>query len=78
MGNRKQEVRQTCDTFFSGGEDWVRTHTLSEERWNHGAWASPRGLMLMGSNHNNYEKTTEILTDDGKTTPGFSLNNRAG
>ena len=78
-GSRRQEVRQTCDTFFSGGEDWVRTHTLAQERYSHSAWASPRGLMLLGGvAHSNEiienERTTEILTEDGETTPGFTLN----
>ena len=64
----------TCLTFFSGGEDWVKTHNLTQNRLSHSAWASPRGIMLMGSLWS--KKTTEILTDDGDSTPSFTLDDK--
>ena len=69
-GGSGTAVRSSCVTFFSGGDDWVKTHNLTMKRQEHSAWASPRGVMLMGGYKS---KTTEILTDDGDTIPGFSL-----
>ena len=65
----------SCVTLSS---DWKKSHNLTEERTKHSAWASPRGIILIGGSE--FEKgkgvakeTTEILTEDGATTPGFSL-----
>ena len=63
--------RKSCVTFFSGDDNWVKTHNLTKDRRYHSAWASPRGVMLMGGRW--AEKTTEILTEDGDTKPGFNV-----
>ena len=67
-------ARKSCITFFSGGEDWVKTHNLTQDRRYHSAWESPQGVMLMGGL--DHQTTTEILTGDGDTNPGFSLDYR--
>ena len=69
-------ARKSCVTFFNGGEDWVKTHNLTQQRRYHSSWASPRGVMLMGGLSS--VETTEILTGDGVTTPGFSLDYKNG
>ena len=61
----------TCMT-LSGGR-WKKTHTLGKRRYEHAAWASPQGVLLMGG-RGEY-RTTEFLNDDGTTTPGFKLKN---
>ena len=57
---------------FSGGT-WQQTHTLGQKRRGHTAWASPRGVLLMGSYYS--KTTTELLNDDGSTTASFNLDN---
>ena len=71
-GEGSASAKKSCITFFSGGDDWVKTHNLSTGRWYHSSWASPRGVMLMGGPSS--DTTSEILTEDGDTTPGFTLN----
>ena len=58
---------------FSGGS-WQQTHTLGQRRYGHTAWASPRGVLLMGSTYDSYI-TTELLNDDGSSTASFNLDN---
>ena len=70
-GGSDPAARKSCITFFNGGDDWVKTHNLTKKRQLHGAWASPRGVMLMGGYSSG--TTTDILTEDGDTIPGFSL-----
>ena len=65
--------RKECITFFNGGDDWVQTHNLTKRRRGHSAWASPQGVVLMAGIAGGDRKTTEILTGDGVTTPGFIL-----
>ena len=60
----------TCETFIEGS--WVETHTLSQRRHQHSAWASPQGVLIIGSSYGS-ATTTELLTDDGNTSPGFTL-----
>ena len=67
-----------CITFST---DWKKTHTLAGpkgmgDRKEHVAWASPRGVMLIGGSDPDSERTSEILTEDGHTTPGFTLDYR--
>ena len=62
--------RRSCITFTAGS--WKETHTLGQQRIGHTAWASPRGVLLMGSGDRR-QKTTELLTDEGRTTPSFAL-----
>ena len=61
----------SCVT-FSGGS-WQQTHTLGKYRVGHTAWASPRGVLLMGGAYSG--RTTELLNDNGSTTASFNLDN---
>ena len=58
---------------FSGGT-WEQTHTLGQRRQGHTAWASPQGVLLMGS-HYDSRTTTELLNDAGSSTASFNLDN---
>ena len=63
----------SCVTLSS---DWKDSHNLTEERIFHSSWASPRGVILLGGEgwkDHGPMKTSEILTEDGDTTPGFNL-----
>ena len=74
-GGKEEPARTSCLTFTSGGSDWVKTHNLTGKgRWEHSSWASPRGVMLMGGYSSG--TTTDILTEDGDTIPGFTLDYR--
>ena len=68
-GKRRSSEVTSCVT-FAGGR-WKRTHTLGQKRHSHTAWASPRGVLLMGGKYS--RRTTELLTDNGHTTPSFNL-----
>ena len=78
-GSGKYGVMANCTTLSS---EWEKTHTLAgswprlPDRQMHSFWASPRGIMLIGGGHisdMSNSDTTEILTKDGDTIPGFSL-----
>ena len=76
-GGKEEPARTSCLTFTSGGSDWVKTHKLTGKgRWEHFSWASPRGVMLMGGFARSSGTTTDILTEDGDTIPGFTLDYR--
>ena len=64
-------MSQICVTFSSG--TWQQTHYLGQRREAHTAWASPRGVLLMGGRYS--KTTTELLNDDGSTTASFNLDN---
>ena len=73
-GGSSRATMTSCITFFSGGEDWVKTHNLTKGRQGHSAWASHRGLMLMGGGFDRSSMTTtDILTENGNTIPSFAL-----
>ena len=62
---------RTCVTFSS---DWEESHSFDHPRYDHVAWSSPRGIVLLGgANIPRAPKTSEILTEDGDTTPSFRL-----
>ena len=61
-------ITKSCITLSS---DWKESHNLTEERGHHSAWVSPRGIILLGGK--GAMKTSEILTEDGDTIPGFAL-----
>ena len=63
----------SCVT-FSGGT-WEQTHTLGQRRHAHTAWASPQGVLLMGS-HFDSATTAELLNDAGSSTATFNLDNQ--
>ena len=71
-GGGGDSERASCVT-FSGGS-WEQTHTLGQRRYAHTAWASPQGVLLMGSHFSS--TTTELLNDDGSTTASFNLDNQ--
>ena len=59
-------TKKTCVTFSEGS--WQHSHTLAGQgRHGNVAWASPQGVLLMGAS------TTELLTENGDTTPSFDL-----
>ena len=71
-GKFRSSERTSCVTFDSGR--WKKTHTLRYKRFAHSAWASPRGVLLMGGGYSDGDgTTTELLTDNGGSTPSFSL-----
>ena len=63
-----------CFTFSSGS--WEESHNLAQTRYMHSAWSSPLGVMLLGGRDT--RTTTEILTENGGTTPGFTLDYDTG
>ena len=64
----------SCITFSDGR--WKKTHTLGHKWYAHTGWASPRGVLLMGGGWGwRTRTTTELLTDNGDTTPSFNLTN---
>ena len=73
-GNDKDLTRnhKSCVTFSAGR--WKKTHTLGQKRYGHTAWASPQGVMIMGGYYS--KTTTELLTDNGGSTPSFNLGKR--
>ena len=73
-GGHSRESEQNSCVKFSGGT-WEQTHTLGQGRYAHTAWASPQGVLLMGSTYSQGMKTTELLNDDGSTTASFNLDN---
>ena len=77
-GGGSTAEKTSCVTFdghaaFNGG-NWKKTHILSQYRTFHTSWASPKGVLLIGSSETNYQ-TSEMLIDDGDTTATFPLNN---
>ena len=65
-----------CVTFNPDEGSWQETHILQKTREFHSSWASPQGVMLLGGTA--FEPcraytTTEILTNNGDTKPGFQL-----
>ena len=71
-GGYGDDTMTSCVTFNKGS--WVETHNLTNKRERHTSWASPEGILLMGGLHANAKTTTELLTEDGDTRPGFTLN----
>ena len=60
----------TCSTFSNG--TWVTTHSIGTRIF-HSSWTSPQGVLLMGGSGSS-RTTTDLLTENGGTTPGFGLN----
>ena len=71
-GGSSSSERTSCVN-FSGGT-WQQTHTLGQSRYGHTVWASPQGVLLMGSSTST--STTELLNDDGSSTASFTLDNQ--
>ena len=72
------DAKTTCLT-FAGGR-WKKSHTLGKPRHDHSAWALPNGVLLIGGPRTTGDglsaTTTELLTDNGVSTPSFSLQNK--
>ena len=77
-GGFQENEQKSCDRFSKGEEEWKKSHTLKESRRSHVAWNSPDGVLLMGGRDTIFENTTwststELLTNNGDTTPGFKI-----
>ena len=65
-------ARTSCHTLSSTGS-WEESHSLDKNRREHCAWRAPQGVMLLGSWDSIARTTSEILLENGDTSPGFSL-----
>ena len=57
---------KTCLTFSDG--QWRTSHHLQYHRYSHSSWMSPQGVVLIGGYN------SEILTENGGSTPSFTTN----
>ena len=73
-GGGDWDSASACQTLSSSGS-WEQSHNMPKERGYHSAWSSPQGTVLLGGWDSNYNRltTTEILLENGDTTPGFNL-----
>ena len=67
-GGYYSDTRASCLTFSSG--QWRTSHQLRHQRYYHSSWMSQHGVVLMGGAS---PTTTEILTEDGQSSPSFAL-----
>ena len=58
--------RQSCVTFKDGV--WTTSHSLREDRWEHSAWASPAGVVLLGGANSDPSTSSELLSDSTGTS----------
>ena len=68
-GGIGSDIWTSCLTFSSG--QWRTSHQLQQKRWDHFSWMSQHGVVLMGGYGS--RTTTEILTEDGQSSPSFPL-----
>ena len=68
-GGGSGATQKSCITFSSG--TWQESHTLTENRYGHTQWSSPDGVLLIGG-YGVSSGTTELLTDNGDSTPAFN------
>jgi hypothetical protein len=60
----------TCLSFTSG--QWITSHTLVEERYDHSSWQTEQGLVLIGGNASPI--TSEIVATAGdQGGPSFAM-----
>ena len=71
-GGGPSPATTSCHTLSNTGS-WVQSHNLAQARRRHSAWASPQGIILMGSEESSAGTTSEILLESGDTAPGFNL-----
>ena len=71
-GGGDDASKTSCHTLSSTGF-WEETHSLDQARTEHSAWDSPQGIRLLGGLESNAMTTSEILLENGDTTPGFNL-----
>ena len=65
------DTMTSCVTFSDGL--WLVSHQLQNYRKGHSSWMSQHGVMLLGGVYSESQNTTEILTSDGGSIPGFTL-----
>ena len=68
-GGYHSSTMTSCLTFSSG--QWRTSHQLQHRRYFHSSWMSQHGVVLMGGLDS--ETTTEMLTEDGQSSPSFTL-----
>ena len=73
-GGGPTDAKTSCVTFAGGS--WKKSHTLGKPRHDHTAWALPNGAVLLIGGPRDSVTSTELLTDDGVSTPSFSLQNK--
>ena len=77
-GGGPTDAKTSCVTFAGGS--WKKSHTLGKPRHDHTAWALPNGVLLIGGPRTTGDglsaTSTELLTDNGVSTPSFSLQNK--
>ena len=67
---RNSTTNTTCITFTSG--QWVTSHALTEERWDHTSWSTDAGILLMGGVYSG--NTTELISPGVyDAVPGFGM-----
>ena len=60
----------TCITFTSG--QWVTSHALTEQRYDHTSWSTDAGILLMGGSYSG--RTTELISQGVyDAVPGFDM-----
>jgi len=64
---------QSCHTLNTDTAQWIKTHSLREERVGHKSWMMEKGsILLFGGDFG--QTTTELVSDgSGVSTPGFTL-----
>ena len=73
-GDGSSNYWSSCLTFSSG--QWRKSHLLQHNRTFHSSWMSQHGLVLLGGNpgsDRDSKTTAEILTEDGQSSPSFTL-----
>ena len=68
-GGGSTESRTSCVTFSNG--QWRSSHTLQYLRYCHSTWSTKGGVVIMGGHSS--DNTTEILNENGQSTPSFTL-----
>ena len=62
-------ITNTCDKWTNGS--WIRSNISIGSRMGHVSWVTTFGIYFMGGL--GYEKTSDILKDDGSVEKGFNL-----
>ena len=71
-GGRYSDTWESCLSFTDG--QWNVSHQLQYNRYRHSSWMSQHGVVIMGGQYYGVSWTnTEILTDNGGSTPAFTL-----
>ena len=65
-GGTSNDNRQSCVTFKEGV--WTTSHSLREDRWEHSAWTSPAGVVLLGGMNTDPSTSSELLSDSTGTS----------